>query len=72
MKTVKKQDQHRIGEVLAEFKDPDGLVESLSRALEPFGIEVVDDPRLDGSDMLGFLVVDKGTTKKEIEEYVAD
>jgi hypothetical protein len=48
------------------------FVESLESALTHFGLVVVEDPRYEGSDMIGVLICNRKPTKTELDEIVEE
>ena len=63
-----KKKKQKIFEVLADWKDLDGLVESFTEAINGLGGHVEWIPSYEDSDMVGLFVSAKKMTKKEINE----
>jgi hypothetical protein len=55
--------------VSADWRDLDGLIGSLRLALKEFGLEMVDHPDYEGTDMLGFIISDQPLTDRDLNEH---
>ena len=55
-------------EVAADWKDTSDLLDNFKVALKNFGLYLIDDPRYEGSDMIGVLISNRKITKKELEK----
>lgn len=52
--------------IAADWKDMEGLVEQMLAIFKELGLNVIEDPIFEGSDMIGFIISDKPIN--EIEE----
>jgi hypothetical protein len=50
--------------VAADWKDIEGLCKEFETALKKFGIHMVQDPDMEGSDTYGFILSNRKLTKK--------
>ena len=57
---------NRIARVSADYKDMQGLIDSFADAVRKFGLNIVDDPGCEGSDMVGFVISDKPLSESEL------
>lgn len=54
--------------VLSDWKDIDGLIESAKNAFQQFGLVITEDPSIEGSDSVGFIVSKRSLTDEEVNE----
>jgi hypothetical protein len=53
----------------ADWKDSEGLLESLDVALKKLGVNMYFDPTFEDSDHYGFILSKQKLSKEEIERY---
>ena len=69
MKENLNEEDEEFYQVSADFSDIDGFVENLMKVLPSLGINVIDDPILDGSDQVGIILSKREIDPKEVEKY---
>ena len=57
--------------VQARWKDINGLLEGLEKALENFGLFLYDHPDMEGSDECTFIISNEELTDKQVAELCA-
>ena len=51
-----------------DYKDIEGILEELKKALKKFGINMYEDPSVEGSDSYQFYLTKEKLTKKQLNE----
>jgi hypothetical protein len=52
--------------VAADWKDIESLLTQMKRALKVLGVEMIDHPDFNGSDMYGFILSNRPLTENEV------
>ena len=68
MNTLKSNKSVKWTAIQADWKDPEGLLESLQKTLKRMGVTMVPAPCCDGCDEYGYILSTSKLTKKQIKE----
>ena len=63
-KVYKPKDLQTFG---GDYKDVEGILDELKKALKKFGINMYDDPSVEGSDSYQFYLSKEKLSKKQLE-----